>query len=152
MYDTTQEYKKQRNNYVAFGTFGSLINPNSGKIMYDPKYEISMAKQLEPIKVYDRHSGQYINTTKFDIPNTYTLARKTQNKGKEFDLWRSASTVINHEIVYPERNNSLTRENYAKTTSNVNIENRGRYASSHTAPGLFSFDSKYGGPWVPKSN
>lgn len=118
-------------------------------IIYDPKYNITKAKELEQIIIYDRVKGEYLKTTKMDLPKTYTLTPRINNKEKEFDLWRASSMAINHQILFPEANGSLKRETYGKATSDTNIKNRGRYVSEHKAPGFYCFDHKYGGPWTP---
>lgn len=142
----------ERQLFLNQGTFGSLICPNTGNILWRPK-QIGF-NFIDPINIFvwDNHKQEYMNTTIEEIPRTFTLTSRINNKIKEFDLWRATALIINHQILFPEPNNSLTKDTYAKATSTNNYFNRGRFTLYNWAPDIKQFDFAYGGPWRPNTN
>lgn len=144
-----EPWVEEKNRYVSEGKFGSLISP-TGKITYSPIKHIKKAPLEYNIVAWDNHKKDYITTSKFQIPKTYTLTSKPKNKTEEYRLWRYTSTLINHELVYSNDNGSLNKETYAKATSESNRNNRGRYDAWHFSPKIKLFDEVYGKPFFPQ--
>lgn len=125
---------------------GKLIDMETGELKHIPWMELieicSPNNGAVKISIFDRLKQKLVTMRKDDIPKTYTYIPKPETPEEEFEIWITLMNVMNHHIIFPDKNGCLSRDNFAKVYSNFNQRERGRYVGFRDWRALSSINKR----------
>lgn len=126
----------ERLNYLVKGRFGQLIDVSLEKCKFidDPLQYINDGADDMIICAYNNEKKEWQKLLNYQVPRTYSMLPRPQNKAMELDYFTRAACLIKHQIIWATK--EISKDSFGKLASATNQAEKYKYTVAPWLPGM----------------